>query len=217
VRPLPRRYFPPAELRADDFLSGYVVPGLSAKASGRLCVAERCVTIDSAPAYHDHNWGVWRDVTWEWGAASGASLSLLYGGVYAPDSATAGAPFFFAVVDSLGARQVLRFRHIAYAGSRTAGGEAGGAVRAPERFEIVAARDADTARLAVDVTDVQASRMGAAGHSRYFLQMRGRWRLHGRIGGATVADSGAGFFETFVGNGREQARMGENGENSRER
>jgi hypothetical protein len=211
VRPLPRRYFPPAELRADDFLSGYVVPGLAATASGRLCVDQQCVTVDSAPAYHDHNWGVWRDVTWEWGAASGASLSLLYGGVYAPDSATSGAPFFFAVVDSLGARQVLRFRGIAYAGSRPAGGEAGGVVQVPERFEVVAAREADTVRLAVEVTHAQASRMGAAGHSRYFLQMRGRWRLQGRMAGEAIADSGAGFFETFVGKGREWARTGENG------
>jgi len=200
VRPLPRRYFPPAELRADAFLSGYVVPALAARASGRLCVRSRCSTVEAVPAYHDHNWGVWRDVTWEWGAASGSSLSLLYGGVYAPDSATSAAPFFFAVVDSMGARQVLRFREIAYSGSRPAGGEGG--VRAPERFELLAAREADTIQLRVRVTDVQATRMGAAGLSRYFLQMRGAWRLDGQIAGEALADSGAGFFETFV--GREQ-------------
>ncbi len=197
VRPLPRRYFPPAELRADDFLSGYVVPGLAARASGRLCVGGRCAPVEDAPAYHDHNWGVWRDVTWAWGAANGSSLSFLYGGVYAPDSATSAAPFFLALADSMGARQVLRFRTIGYQGSRPAGGERG--VRAPERFELVAARDADTVRLRVGVTDVQATRMRAAGLSRFFLQMRGAWRLEGRIGGEAVVDSGAGFFETFVG------------------
>ena len=64
-------------------------------------------------------------MTWEWGAASGASLSLLYGGVYGPGAeAGAGAagavtsPFFLTLVDSLGVRQVLRFARIAYAGSR---------------------------------------------------------------------------------------------------
>ncbi|MGH7518268.1 MAG: hypothetical protein ACREOC_12500 [Gemmatimonadales bacterium] len=201
VRPLPRRYFPPAELRADAFLSGYVVPGLAARASGRVCVGGRCAAVEDGAAYHDHNWGVWRDVTWEWGAATGSSLSFLYGGVYAPDSATSAAPFFLTIVDSMGARQVLRFREIGYQGSRPAGGEGG--VRAPERFELVAARDADTARLRVAVTDVQATRMRAAGLSRPFLQMRGAWRLEGRIGGEAVADSGAGFFETFVGRERE--------------
>ncbi|MGH7629740.1 MAG: hypothetical protein ACREOF_10250 [Gemmatimonadales bacterium] len=204
VRPLPRRYFPPAELRADDFLSGYVVPGLAARASGRLCVNGRCAAVEDAPAYHDHNWGVWRDVTWEWGAASGSFLSLLYGGVYAPDSVTADTPFFLILVDAMGVRQVLRFRDIDYQGSRPAGGVAG--ARAPERFDLVAAREADTVRLRVAVTDVQATRMRAAGLSRYFLQMRGTWRLEGQVASETVADSGAGFFETFLGRERAEAR-----------
>jgi hypothetical protein len=204
VRPASRRYFPPAELRADDFLSGYVVPALSARASGRICAGGRCRSVTDVPAYHDHNWGVWRDVSWEWGAATGTSLSLLYGGVYAPDSATAGAPFFFAVVDSMGTRQVLRFRDIAYSGSQPAAEK--GVVSAPERFELVAARERDTVRLRVSVTDVQVTRMGAAGVSRYFLQMRGAWRLDGRLTGSLVADSGLGFFETFV-SGRRSGRM----------
>jgi hypothetical protein len=196
LRPLPRRYFPPAELRANEFLSGYVVPALSARASGRLCLQGRCATVRDVPAYHDHNWGVWRDVTWEWGAATGERLSLLYGGVYAPDSATAGAPFFLTIVDSLGVQQVLRFNQIAYTGARPAGGAAG--VTAPAQFELRALRQMDTVRLRVSVTDAQATRMGVAGLRRFFLQMRGDWTLEGRVGGATITDRGAGFFETFV-------------------
>jgi hypothetical protein len=196
VTPAPQRYFPPAELRADQFLSGYVVPGLVAEASGKACVAGRCTRFDRAPAYHDHNWGVWRAVTWEWGAARGAGLSLLYGGVYAPDSATAGAPFFLTLVDSLGVRQVLRFRRIDYRGARPAEGEPGAS--APERFTLLAARDADTLRLEVQVEHALASRMRAEGLHRYFLQMRGRFTLHGRVNDQAVADSGKGFFETYV-------------------
>jgi hypothetical protein len=196
VRPLPRRYFPPAELRADEFLSGYVVPALAARASGQLCVSRRCTEVRDVPAYHDHNWGVWRDVSWEWGAATGRRVSLLYGGVYAPDSVTAAAPFFFTLVDSFGVRQVLRFQRIAYAGSRRAGGAA--AVDAPAAFELRAARDGDTVRLRVRVIDAQATRMGAIKLERYFIQMRGRWLLDGRIAGEALSDSGAGFFETFV-------------------
>ena len=101
-------------------------------------------------------------------------------------------------------RQVLRFRRIDYEGSRTAGGAAGRGegVRAPERFALIAAREGDTVRLDVAVTDAQATTMAAAGLSRYFIQMRGDWRLSGRVGGESVADSGAGFFETFVGRGK---------------
>jgi hypothetical protein len=204
IRPLSRRYFPPAELRADEFLSGYVVPALAARASGRLCVSGRCAVVRDVPAYHDHNWGVWRDVTWEWGAATGEALSLLYGGVYAPDSATSGAPFFLTIVDSLGVRQVLRFRNIAYSGRRPVGGHPG--VAAPAHLELRASRETDTVRLRVNVTDAQATRMGAGGVRRFFIQMRGRWRLDGRLAGTALADSGAGFFETFVPGEGEPAR-----------
>jgi hypothetical protein len=111
VRPEPNRYFPPVELRDDDFLSGYVVPALAASATGRVCVGGHCSEVKDVPAYHDHNWGVWRDVTWEWGSARGERLSLLYGGVYGPERSIT-SPFFLTIVDSLGVRRVLRFGKI---------------------------------------------------------------------------------------------------------
>ena len=194
IRPRPNRYFPAVELSAGDFLSGYVVPGLVADASGTLCVAGRCRRIEAAPAYHDHNWGVWRDVTWEWGAAPGASVALLYGGVRAPGSAA--TPSFLAVVDSLGFRQVLRFRRIRYEGAGPATGAAGAV--APARFGLDAARGADTVHLSVVIADALATRMRAEGLDRHFLQMRGHFTVRGRVGGAELADSGTGFFETYV-------------------
>jgi hypothetical protein len=198
VRPEPNRYFPPVELRDDDFVSGYVVPGLSSRASGDFCVGGECRRITDVPAYHDHNWGVWRDVTWEWGAARGAALSLLYGGVYGPERGAGGSvtsPFFLTVVDSLGVRQVLRFDHVAYQGSRAADGAPGSS--APARFTIAATRGADTVRLAVEVEHALATEMSAATFRRRFFQMRGRFVLTGRLAGAEVSDTGRGFFETY--------------------
>ncbi|HET6837945.1 MAG TPA: hypothetical protein VFH24_07855 [Gemmatimonadales bacterium] len=202
LRPTPNRYFPPVELRDDEFVSGYVVPGLIASATGTICVVDRCRRFSDSPAYHDHNWGVWRDVTWEWGAARGSSLALLYGGVYGPDrAAVAGAsavrsPFFLTLVDSLGVRQVLRFGSIEYTGSRpTVGGEA---FRSPERFELLATRDADSVRVRVQVVEALATEMRTNGFHRGFLQMRGRFTVNGTVVGKIVADSGTGFFETYV-------------------
>jgi hypothetical protein len=197
LRPLPNRWFPPLELSEENFVSGYVVPALAATASGRLCLNGSCAEFTDADAYHDHNWGVWRDVAWEWGAARGGSFSLLYGGVYGPSgvSVTGASPFFLALLDSLGVRQVLRFREIAYEGGRAASGAPGRP--APERFTLVASRETDSLRLEVDVGDVQASVSGTA-DSLWFLQMRGRFRLAGTIGGSAVADTGSGFFETYV-------------------
>ena len=154
-----------------------------------------------APAYHDHNWGVWRDVTWEWGAARGATLSLLYGGVYGPERGREGvgaavtSPFFLTLVDSLGVRQVLRFARVAYEGAQPAAGAAGAA--APRRFTLVATRGADSVSLSVDVEHALATEMSAASFRRLFFQMRGRFALTGRVGGAEVSDTGRGFFETY--------------------
>lgn len=202
LRPTPNRYFPPVELRDDEFVSGYVVPALMASATGTICVANRCRRFRDASAYHDHNWGVWRDVTWEWGAARGSSLSLLYGGVYGPDRAavaggsTVRSPFFLTLVDSLGVRQVLRFSSIQYSGRRpTAEGEA---FQSPERFELLATRAADSVRVRVEVLNALATEMRTSGFRRGFLQMRGRFTVDGTVLGKVVADSGTGFFETYV-------------------
>ena len=200
VVPEPNRYFPAVELRDDGFVSGYVVPGLAAVAGGTICVGARCERLSSARAYHDHNWGVWRDVTWEWGAARGASLSLLYGGVYGPrrsavDAGAVTSPFFIGIVDSLGVRQVLQFDRLAYQGAVKAEG-APDAV-APARFSLVAERGADSVRLAVVVEHALATEMSASGFRRLFFQMRGRFELDGRLAGREVSDTGTGFFETY--------------------
>lgn len=195
VRPERRRYFPPVELRSADFRSGYVVPALRATTAGRICLGAECREVSEAPAYHDHNWGVWSGVTWEWGQGRGRELDLLYGGVSREGGAVTN-PYFFALVDSLGMRQVLRFAEVRYEGARPVAGER--SVRSPERFTIVAARGGDRVTFEVRVLSAQASRMGTAGLDRAFLQMRGAWKLTGQVGGEVLADEGFGFFETYV-------------------
>ena len=190
VTPEPRKYFPPIELASDQFISGYVVPALRASVSGEICVGARCQAVDRAPGYHDHNWGVWQDVTWEWGQAHGTYQTVVYGGVRRRDSLAPSAPFFLAMLDSLGVAQVLRFDSVRY--QRPSPGAP------PTGFTIVGARDADTVRLGVSVEQVQASEATQSSFGRAFLQMRGAFRLEGTVGRRAVSDSGTGFFETFV-------------------
>jgi hypothetical protein len=61
----------------------------------------------------------------------------------------------------------------------------------------VAYRERDTVLVRVAVREALASRMGAAGFERYFLQMRGSFQLSGTIGGHRLSDQGEGFFVTF--------------------
>jgi hypothetical protein len=92
---------------------------LRATATGSICVKSACERYEDAQAYHDHNWGVWRGVTWDWGASRAGPYTILYGRVTTAD-AKREQPLFVYVVDSLGFRAVMRPATISYADGRTA-------------------------------------------------------------------------------------------------
>ena len=198
LTPAPNQFFPTVELREPGLLSGYVVPALRASATGRFCVDGACKAVREGPAYHDHNWGVWRGTTWEWGMGHGERVSLLYGGVLAEsrDTASGASPFFLALFDSLGVLQVYRFTGVDQRGTMAARGAPG--IEAPASLHLVARREADTLRLDIRVLDAQASRSGAGGFGRWFLQLRGEFTLEGTAAGTRVSETGRGFFETYV-------------------
>ncbi|HZJ00515.1 MAG TPA: ABC transporter permease, partial [Gemmatimonadaceae bacterium] len=131
VHPAPRAYFPGASIGTEGFVSGYTVPALRANASGSICVEAACERFEDAQAYHDHNWGVWRGVTWDWGASRAGTYTILYGRVIAPDSRRE-QPLFLYLVDSLGFRAVMRPATITYTDGRIAK-VAGRDLRVPSR------------------------------------------------------------------------------------
>jgi hypothetical protein len=196
VHPLPGRYFPAVDVGAEREASGYAVAVLAGTATGHVCDGARCTELQEVPAYHDHNWGTWRAVTWEWGAGRSASGAILYGGVLSASRATSSVPFFLGLEDSLGLRQVYRFQSVERFGTRPLAGFAG--VLAPDSLRIVAARLDDTLRVLVRITDVTGSESRSAGPGLVFLQMRGAWSARGTAAGAAVSDSGRGFFETWT-------------------
>lgn len=195
LRPTPRRYFPPADLGGAELISGYVVPALHARVEGRVCLPRvgappRCERVRDAPGYHDHNWGVWRDVAWEWGTASDERLSLLYGVVRGPDE-DEPQPLFAYLVDERGPVGIYRPRELRFPALQTA--RVGSAeVRVPRRL----AFDDPRQGLAVDV-EVQAVQVTDLGRERrrYFVQMRGIATV--RLAGRTLGRL-PGFFETYV-------------------
>jgi hypothetical protein len=207
VSPAPGAYFPGAAVTS-GVVSGYVVPALRADASGSVCVAAACTRYDGVQAYHDHNWGVWRGVTWEWGAARAGSYTLLYGRVEPPDSVSSAQPLFVYLVDSAGFLAVFRPRAIRYVDGRTTmvGSRA---IRTPSTAEMVDVRGADTVRITLQIEDASASDTRASMVERgealaarrlarpYFVQMKGTATIGGRLRGAPLAGAGAGFFETY--------------------
>jgi hypothetical protein len=201
VQPAARAYFPGASLGSDRFVSGYTVPALRASASGSVCVANRCELYDDAQAYHDHNWGVWRGVTWDWGASRAGPFTILYGRVITAD-AKREQPLFVYVVDSLGFRAVMRPATISYDDGRTTVVD-GRTIRVPSRAVFADVRGADSLRVELDIEDAIATDMRQQSESiptfggPYFIQMKGTATISGRLNGERVAGKGTGFFETY--------------------
>jgi len=207
VSPAPRAYFPGATLLEGDAPSGYAVLGLRASADGSICIAARCEQFAQAQSYHDHNWGTWQGVTWDWGAARAGSYTILYGRVRSPEAARSGQdpPLFVYLVDSLGFRAVFRPKQITYDDTRAVAGPG----RGPATARLFEVRGKDTLDLRLEIDDAVASdtRIGLADRgdgeysrllaTRWFIQMKGRSRLTGRVGCAALAGEGIGFFETY--------------------
>jgi hypothetical protein len=97
----PDRSLPPAVIHgAHGWLSGYVVPVLSGTFHGSLRVGGDEVSVEGASGYHDHNWGFWAGVRWQWGQVAGPDVSLVYGRVFPPAAVAdpSRMPGFLAVL-----------------------------------------------------------------------------------------------------------------------
>ncbi|MQA89631.1 MAG: hypothetical protein GEU90_05285 [Gemmatimonas sp.] len=193
ISPSPNHIFPPTEIGGGDLVSGYVVPALSGTANGRICVPSAagpiCDILSDAPAYHDHNWGVWRNVAWEWGAASDQTVSLLYGSVAAPGEPDPG--LFAYLVDGAGVRGVFRPERLDVTEAEAVEVD-GVELQVPTELLFEDSRRGLAVR--IDVHDRHITDMHRS-VARYFVQMRGL---------ATVTEAGQppreleGFFETYV-------------------
>jgi hypothetical protein len=206
VEPAPRAYFPGATMTSGDFASGYAVAGLRASGTGTICVEAMCTRYQNAQAYHDHNWGAWQGVTWEWGATRAGAYTLLYGRVNPP--AGGDSPLFVYVTDSLGFVALFRPRRIEYEDARVVR-TAQGSLRVPASAALLDVRGSDTLRLQLAIDDAVATDTRRAAAERgegetpralprpWFVQMAGTARLSGRVRGAVIAGEGRGFFETY--------------------
>ena len=84
----PGRAISPFAIRgANGWVTGYVVPALSGEVRGGFQTAGGPISLADATGYHDHNWGFWSDVHWQWGQVSHQDLSIVYGRVFPPPDA----------------------------------------------------------------------------------------------------------------------------------
>lgn len=228
IRPDRGFTLPAVELRQAGTISGYVVPVVRGRADGTVQTVRGTLALSDAAAYHDHNWGTWRGVTWEWGEAAGPAGAFVYGNVHLPRADTPdGGPFGTLFVwgasgdvpatpaapaalheERGGLVAALPITRITYTGWRPGPVVAGRRVPAPGEVAIQAENGPDTALVTIEVWDALGSRpletaagagaAGSPGAPQIFLQLRGEAELRGSIGGRPVRWRGPAASETFV-------------------
>jgi hypothetical protein len=199
----PGRLVPPLEITgALGWRSGYVVPVMSGRLDGTLEIDGERVSFADGTGYHDHNWGFWQGVSWQWGQVQEGDLSLLYGRVFPPSDAADPdrVPGFVGVLGPDGP--------LGYATDVTIE-ETNDASGAPAVI-LVRARGADlNVQIRFDVESAVTTRgtgsaspaasSGPLGSGLDFLQLRGTYTVTGNAGRRTLNFSAPGSAETFRG------------------
>jgi len=198
---VPGRSVPPFVLRGrTGWLSGYVVPVISGALSGALDAGGRPVPLEGATGYHDHNWGFWRGVSWQWGQVTHEGYSFLYGRVRppadaAPPEEAERIPGVLAVIGPGGPIAFAKGAQIEETSSRADG--------RPESIRILARDAALDVRMDISVEDVVRTPMGRPGMPAegptQFLQLRARYHVTGTVGDRQMDFTALGSAETFRG------------------
>ena len=187
----PGRSLPPATIRGGGgWVSGYVVPVLAGTMRAALQIGRDRVAFDNAVGYHDHNWGFWKGVRWQWGQVAQGDVSVVYGRVFPPADVAdpARIPGFLAVLGRDGPT--------AFSSNVTIDESRDGRhidVRARGTgLELTMIFDAsETVRTAMALTAT------SRGTPMSFLQLGGVYHVSGMLEGRTIDFSARGSAETF--------------------
>jgi hypothetical protein len=200
----PGRLVPPIEmLGAKGWRTGYVVPVMSGALSGSLSIIparragapadQHTLSLDGT-GYHDHNWGFWKGVSWQWGQAQHDGLSVVYGRVFPPAEASdpERLPGFVGV---LGPDGPLGFA------TNVQIDETNAPDGRPTAISVRALGTGVDLTLRFDVTSAVTTRMtqGPLASDVNFLQLQGRYAVNGRAAGRAIQFETAGAAETFRG------------------
>ncbi len=184
------RSMPPAVIRGNGgWVSGYVVPVLSGEMRGTLKTRRGSFLFDDAIGYHDHNWGFWEGVTWQWGQVAHDTVSIVYGRVLPPADVAdpSRVPGFLAV---LGPEGPLGFS------TDVAINE--GELR---RVDVRARGRGLDLQLNLSVDETVSTEMALTpavfGRPMTFLQLGGVFRVRGKLAGREIDFTTRGAAETF--------------------
>ena len=189
----PGRLVPPIEIGgARGWVTGYVVPVMAGRLEGELDIAGERVSFDDGAGYHDHNWGFWKGVSWQWGQAQQGDLSILFGRVRPPADA-ADPDRIPGFVGALGPDGPLGYAtNVAITENNDAQGQ-------PKVITVAGRSRLLDVHLtfAVGSTVTSKTAQGPFSGALNFLQMRGQYTVTGQAGDRAIDFSAPGSAETF--------------------
>jgi hypothetical protein len=189
----PGRLVPPIEVGgAHGWRTGYVVPVMSGQLNGTLDVAGERISFDGGAGYHDHNWGFWRGVSWQWGQAQQGDLSLIYGRVLPPRDA-ADPDRIRGFVGALGPDGPLGYAtNVTISEMNDDRGQ-------PKTITVLGRSRLLDVQMRFDVGSMVTTRMsqGTLSNGLNFLQMRGQYTVSGKAGDRDISFTAPGSAETF--------------------
>jgi hypothetical protein len=194
VEARPGRALPPGAIQgAHGWVSGYVAPVLSGTVHGSLMVDGEPLSVEGLAGYHDHNWGFWEGVRWQWGQVAHGDVSIVFGRLF-PPAAVADPDRMPGYLGLLGPNGPIAFStNVAIEETGDSGG--------PRAISIRATGEQLDARLDFAVEQSVRTRMAltrtATGSTMDFLQLGGIYHVTARAGGH---DSGR-FFSNFTARG----------------
>jgi hypothetical protein len=191
----PGQVLPPLQINgARGWRTGYVVPVMSGRLDGELNVAGDRVSLDGGTGYHDHNWGFWEGVSWQWGQVQHEDVSFIYGRIFPPAEAAdrERMPGFVGAIGTDGP--------LGYATNVTIT-ESNDHTGRPRRIDVRARGAALELQFQFDVGSAITTRMAEPplNSGLDFLQMRGQYSVTGRAGAREIHFSAPGSAETFRG------------------
>ena len=191
------RVMPPLEIAgARGWRTGYVVPVMSGALDGRIDVGGQSVSFAGGTGYHDHNWGFWKNVSWQWGQVQHDDVSFIYGRVFPPRDA-ADPDRMPGFVGALGPDGPLGYA------TDVGIAETDGPDGRPRTVRVRARGTALDLTLQFEVGSIEATRMaqrqGPLINDVNFLQMRGTYTVSGRAGTRELSFTAPGAAETFRG------------------
>jgi hypothetical protein len=185
----PNQSLPPSAIRgAGGWVSGYVVPVLAGTMRGTLRIGGESIVFENAAGYHDHNWGFWEGVSWQWGQVAHDDLSVVYGRIFPPADVAdpVRVPGYLALLGPDGP--------LAFAGVTIDDAQPGRVNINAKSREI----DLQMAFVANETVRTAMDLIGAPGVTPLdFVQMGGAFRVTGTAAGRSLDFDAHGSAETF--------------------